>query len=156
MTIHLHVAPSTCRHRWMLYSLFAHSITCDTRINANVPSSKWSIVVPSSKWSAELLVKGMFYFLEACKREFHALFKYYVFVKIFCSECCLKLLFISAGACLFCLSHLDRFGGFSAFRSGPLSGRPTVVLQRWDRCQAKFLTSHQTRMHRVIFCIPNT
>jgi len=34
---------------------------------------------------------------------------------------------MSVGDCVVYVRYLDRFGGFSAFRSGPWSGRPAVV-----------------------------
>jgi len=51
----------------------------------------FSIEVPTSKWSAGRFVKVLFYFLEACEREFHAPLKNALFAKICVPEYCLKL-----------------------------------------------------------------
>jgi len=66
---------------------------------------------------------GNSFVFEACEREFHALYEYYI---VFAQNIFVTSLYISR-AFLVCVRCLDRFGGFSAFRSGLWSGRLTTV-----------------------------
>ena len=80
----------------------------------------------SSKCSAEPLVIVLFYFLQLREREFDALLKYYAFMKVFFTEYCLKFRFTSPALSFVWVRHLDFFGGFASFRSGPQFGKPAL------------------------------
>jgi len=51
---------------------------------------------------------------------------------------------------------LDWIGNANIFDPFNISFRSVFSTLRLSRCQAKFLTSHHVRMHRLIFYIPDT
>ena len=62
--------------------LFKIALCVILSFGLNLFQQKSLIDVPSSKRSAGRLVKVLFYILEACERDFHALSKYANFIKI--------------------------------------------------------------------------
>jgi len=69
--------PEYCLNCSLRYSLFWHK---------SFSTKKFFDRSAKFKMSAGRLVKVLFYLLEACGREFHALFKGYLFVKVFFAQ----------------------------------------------------------------------
>jgi len=91
--------------------------------------TNFSTEVPSSKRSAGRLVKVLFYFLKHVEENFMRYWNTLFLFTFFTQNVVFKFFRCQSrvGLYVVCIRYLDRFGRFSAFRSGPQSARPTVV-----------------------------